>query len=409
MNSIPTRSRQAIRDLIDLTDYYNASLNEDWLGQPGVSLAAMPRSVQAFAAAVFDVRGIVQLGGGELAQDRPQAVTGIPINYQGDKLHFLQGAAGHAEDDTKIGEYVLHYADGQTRLIPIVYQRQAVDCCPQAGDAVPTDADIAWTGEDAQGNPLRVCQYTANNPLPEVEIESLDIVSTMTTSAPFLLALTVQPHEPFYESFSAARIDVFCPIAPRDPQTSLDLVDLSAHYTSSMDDNWFCHAGHDLRDVPRGVQELGGVAWDIRGLVQLAACKTVEITGVVFPEAVEGIAVGRKGQRLHFLQACFWNTQPGTKIGEYVVHYADGQTRAAPIIYGENVVDWWVRPDGVHLSGAETVWQGSNPATASMGLTTHLIKYSWDNPLPEVEISSVDFVSCLEEASPFLVAMTVEA
>jgi len=67
-----------------------------------------------------------------------------------------------------------------------------------------------------------------------------------------------------------------------------------------------------------------------------------------------------------------------------------------------------VAPEGGTLTGARTVWRGSNPATASMGLITHLIDYTWENPLPDVEIATVDFVSALIEAGPFLVAMTVE-
>jgi hypothetical protein len=413
---ISKRSRQANQDLIDLTDYYTASLDEDWLGEPGAGLAALPKGVQVFAEAAFDVRGLIQLAGKgmikETGIDFPQAVQGIKINYKGRKLHFLHGTAWSAEEDAKIGEYVLHYANGQTRIIPIVYQRQVGDWRIQKGDPIPTDADIAWTGEneasDKLGYSVQLYRYTANNPFPNEEIKTIDFVSAMTESAPFLIALTIEPNETVYEGFSMARIDDFCPIAPRSSQASLDLVDLSEHYTSSLDDNWFCHAGHDLRDVPRGIQILGGVEFDVRGLIQLAASKSLEVTGVVFHEAVKGIAVNRMGRRLHFLQACFWSTNEGAKLGEYIIHYADGQTRSAPILYQRNVVDWWVRPEDRLPTEAEEVWRGSNPATRSMGFATHLIKYTWENPLPEVEISTIDFVSDLIEAGPFLVAITVE-
>jgi hypothetical protein len=60
-HSIPPRSRQANRDMVDLTAYYTASLDADWLGVPGASLASLPSSVQVFARAAFDVRGIVQV------------------------------------------------------------------------------------------------------------------------------------------------------------------------------------------------------------------------------------------------------------------------------------------------------------------------------------------------------------
>jgi hypothetical protein len=415
-NNIPKRSRQANLDLINLTDYYTASLEADWLGKQGASLSPLPKGVQVFAEAAFDVRGLVQLAGKGTTQatgiNLPQAVRGIKVNYKGRKLHFLHGAAWSAEEDAKIGEYVLHYANGQVKIIPIVYQRHVRDWWIQKGDPIPTDADIAWTGENEAshklGYDIQLYRYTANNPLPNEEIETIDFVSAMTTSAPFLVAVTVEPNEHVYEGFSMARIDKFCAIVPRDVQASPDLVDLSKHYTSSLDDNWFCHAAHDLRDLPRGVQVLGDVAFDVRGLIQLAASKTLEITGVVFPEAVKGMAVNRTGRRLHFLQACFWSTDTGTKIGEYVIHYADGQTRTAPIIYGRNILDWWVRPGMGQLAEAQTVWRGSNPATRGMGFTTHLMKYSWENPLPDVEINTIDFVSDLIEASPFLVALTVE-
>jgi hypothetical protein len=33
---------------------------------------------------------------------------------------------------------------------------------------------------------------------------------------------------------------------------------------------------------------------------------------------------------------------------------------------------------------------------------------TWNNPRPEVEISSIDFISYMTESAPFLIAVTVE-
>ena len=287
--------------MIDLTDYYTASLSEDSIGKPGASRSPLPKGVQVFAEAAFDVRGLIQLAGkgmvGETGIAYPRAVKGIKVNGNGRKLHFLHGTARRAEEGEKIGEYVLHYANGQTTIIPIVYQRHVRDWWFQQGDPIPTDADIAWTGENEAsrklGYKVQLYRYSANNPFPNEEIETIDFVSAMTESAPFLVALTIEPNEHVYEGFSMARINKFCPVEPRSLQAGPDLVDLSQHYTSSPDDNWFCHAGHDLRDLPKGVQVFGGVTFDVRGLIQLAASRTLEITGVVFPEAVTGISVKR--------------------------------------------------------------------------------------------------------------------
>ncbi|MDZ7724401.1 MAG: hypothetical protein U5R06_16750 [candidate division KSB1 bacterium] len=410
--SIPARSRQANQDLIDLTDYYTSALDEDWLGKPKRNLSFLPKGVQVFAKAAFDVRGILQLAGKSTDGNFSQSGEKIKINRKGRRLHFLHGAVGQADKNVKIGEYILHYTAGQTLHIPILYQRQIMHTWIKNDESLPTDADIAFTSETvdalASDSRVRVYKYTANNPFPGEEIESIDFVSTMTEAAPFLIALTIEPNEPVYEGFSMARIDDFCPIAPRSPEATPDMIDLSEHYTSSLDDNWFCHAGHDLRDLPQGVQMLGNTSFDIRGLVQLASSKSIDVTGVVFPEFVNNIKVDRKGRKLHFLQACFWSTETGKKIGEYIINYKNGEQRTAPIVYGKNLMDWWIKPGEGELPEAEEVWRGCNPATRSMGMLTHLLKYSWVNPLPDQEICKIDFVSDLVKAGPFLVAITLE-
>jgi len=411
---LPERSRQASRDLIDLSAYYTSALDDDWLGKPGANLAQLPTGVQAFAGAAFDVRGLIQVAGkGALAKTGralPPAVEGIEIGRKGRRLHFLHGTAWGAEEGTTIGEYVLHYASGETRRLPIIYQRNAKDWWIEQGDAQLPDADAAWTGDcDAAGGSgyqVEIQRYSANNPFPDDEITTLDFVSAMTHSSPFLIAVTVEPNQPIYEGFKPVTIDNA--IVARSPEAGPDLVDLSRFYDASLDDDWFQHPGHDLQDVPKGVQELGGVRFDVRGLIQLAGAQSLQVTGVVFPEAVRGIPVNRKGRRLHFLQACGWSAEPGAKLGKYVIHYADGQTRSAPILYGRNVLDWWARPDEHSPTEAQEAWRGSNPATRAVNMATHLIRYTWENPLPEVEIESIDFVSDIIAAAPNLVAITVD-
>jgi hypothetical protein len=410
----PRRSRQANQDLVDLSGYYTASLDSDWLGMPGANLASLPEGVQAFANAAFDVRGVIQLAGRRAPTTTgaqfPRAVKGIEINRKGRRLHFLHGTAGSAREDETVGEYVLHYASGQSESIPIVYRRNVLDWWASEGDPLPSDADVAWTGENEaareQGRRIRLYRYTANNPLPNEELATIDFVSKMTDAAPFLVGMTVEPIQPTYEGFKAVTIDN--PIPPRSPQAGPDLVDLSTHFNASLDDDWFQHPGHDFQELPRGVQVLGGVAFDVRGLIQLAGSQSLEVTGVVFPEAVKGISVNRKGRRLHFLQACGWSADEGARLGEYVVHYADGSTRNAPILYQRNVMDWWVRPEDAPPTEAQEVWRGSNPATRAMGLAIHVIKYTWENPLPDVEIRTIDFVSDVTAAAPHLLAITVE-
>jgi hypothetical protein len=165
-----------------------------------------------------------------------------------------------------------------------------------------------------------------------------------------------------------------------------------------------------LHDVPQGLQSFGGVLFDVRGLVVLAGTRSLAVSGLALPEAVLNIPVGRKGKAVHFLQAAaFIGSAVGLKIGEYVLHYKNGETRTANLIYGENMLDWWVDPKEGHVTKAEEVWYGANTATRSRGMQTRLIKFSWDNPLPNLKITAIDFISAIANSAPMLVAITVES
>jgi hypothetical protein len=392
---IPARSKQAIPDLLDLTSYYTSSLENADLG-------SLPHGVQAFSRAAFDIRGVIQLAGAE-SSARPVAVKGIVVRRKCEKIDFLQGAAGNASDDTVVGVYVLHYAGGETRKIPLVYGRNVKDSFAPA-TPVLTDAAAVPAGTSAQ-----VFKYTANNPLPGAEIEAIDFVSMKTSAAPFLIAIAVEPPQAdrTYDWFDA--IHPWNPIPRRDPAATRDEVDLTRFYGASLNDDWFDHPGHDLQDLPEGLKSFGGVRFDVRGIIVLAGTESLAVSGLALPEAVRGIPVGRKGVAVHFLQAsAFVGGKPGLKIGEYVFHYENGEKRTADLIYGENELDWWARTTDPHPTNAVVVWSGSNPATRAEGMKTRILMYTWKNPLPDVAIRSIDFDSTLTVASPMLVAITVE-
>jgi hypothetical protein len=393
---IPFRSKQAIPDLMDLSSYYTSSLSDGNLG-------SLPQGVRAFSRAAFDIRGMIQLAGVQPSA-HPNAVNGIVINYKSEKLDFLQGAVGRAEEDTVIGNYVLHYANGETRKIPLIYGRNVKNSLSGDSEAVLTDAATAWSEKT-----VRVFKYTANNPLPEIKITAMDFVSNNTPAAPCLIALTIEPAQAdrIYEWFDSIR--AWNPIAPRDTMAGPDQVDLTNYFGTSLNDDWFNHPGHDYHDVPQGLKPFGGVLFDVRGLIVLAGTRSLAVSGLALPESVLGIPVGRKGTAVYFLQAAaFVGSAPGLKIGAYVMHYENGETRTADLIYGENELDWWVNPAEDHVTKAEEVWFGSNTATRRRGMKTRLIKFTWMNPLPDVPITAIDFVSSLTTSSPMLVAITVE-
>ena len=73
----------------------------------------------------------------------------------------------------------------------MIYGRDVHDCVPASNDpSAGESGKVAWTGTNTNH---RVYLSTWENPRPEIEVTTLDFVSAMTRSAPFLIALTAEP------------------------------------------------------------------------------------------------------------------------------------------------------------------------------------------------------------------------
>lgn len=204
-------------------------------------------------------------------------------------------------------------------------------------------------------------------------------------------------------------------IPPRDARTPVHLIDLSGYYTASLDDDWLVTAGANLQPLPKGIQTFAGVPFDVRGLIQLAGQNLYQESEMedarkraYYPEAVRNIIVGLKARKIHFLHACSWWAEENERIGEYVIHYGNGESRHIPILYLHSLRDWWTSPNDPIPKNAEIAWKGQNQATKKVGSNILIFKYTWDNPLPDVNITAMDYASSLTTASPYLIAVTIE-
>jgi hypothetical protein len=198
--NIPPRDPAAKPQLIDLSPWYNAGLTATWHGQdPGNDLSSLPSGLQTFDGTPFDVRGLIQLRasflGSELFSKR---VNGIRIGKRCEKLHFLHNAASGPVPPRGllIGTYLMHYADGDTLKIPLRVGENIQDWWMWAKET-PTTAVVVWEGtNDAsakQKQRIHVSKFTWENPRPETEVASLDLVGESGTCAPFLIAITAEP------------------------------------------------------------------------------------------------------------------------------------------------------------------------------------------------------------------------
>jgi hypothetical protein len=196
------------------------------------------------------------------------------------------------------------------------------------------------------------------------------------------------------------------------PKGRLVLLDLKAKSNQQINDltGTDPFVGNGLAELPRGEQVLGGVRFRIGDtIIRLASTNLTTA-----PKQVEGIPVDRKVARLYLLHSNQWGSPDsapdGTKIGQYEVHYEDGSSASIPIVYGQDVRDWWNFDGGRPVTRGRVVWTGSNRASELEQYRTTLRLYLgvWENPHPENKVTGIDFVSENTICAPFCVAITVE-
>lgn len=196
---IPPRPPQATANLIDLTRFYNASLLDNWHEGTAGSLETLPMGIQNFRGISFDVRGIVQLAGLQLAtQGYPTKIIGIPVHRRCARLYFLHASGWPEQPGRQIGSYILHYADGRRNFIPIVYGQDLLDWVASSHEFQRYAGVIAaWEGPAQPGasppGPRHLFLTSWRNPLSAVPIDTIEYESAMTGAAPFLLAITAEP------------------------------------------------------------------------------------------------------------------------------------------------------------------------------------------------------------------------
>jgi eukaryotic-like serine/threonine-protein kinase len=213
---------------------------------------------------------------------------------------------------------------------------------------------------------------------------------------------------------------------PRAPETPPNLIDLTAHYNglltvpweSVLADSFSCN---DLSELPSGQAIFDDVCFDVRGVIQLRLVSWFWGWDK-FPQKAGNIPVRQKFKRLHVVHGTMLTEAEDLPIGGYVMHYADGTQQELEIRYGQDVrafwwsagldpdvVSWWnLQTDSRKEATKATLAGELLPNRMHPEVPRRLYHRSWENPRPEVEVVSIDFVSRMTRSGPFLVALTVE-
>jgi hypothetical protein len=200
----------------------------------------------------------------------------------------------------------------------------------------------------------------------------------------------------------------------RSANTNSILIDLTNYYTAALDDDWLVSAGANLKKLHKGVTTFNNVAFDIRGVIQLGGIDlyaesdySIEDQKKHYPEKVTGIQINQKTSEIYFLHASAWGEAKNKEIGQYVINYEDGSSEKVSLKYMDAFRDWWFMPNDEMPSNATIAWTGLNDLTEKKGYHIRLFTYTWKNPTAQKTIKTIDFISTMTTASPFLIAITL--
>jgi hypothetical protein len=195
--AVPPRVISASRKCIDLSDHYNARLDDDWLGQRW-TLAKFQPGLQTLGGIEFDVRGAIQLSPANAQPTTSRfspEVRGISVSQSSARLHFLHGCINRSTPGIRVALYLIHYANGERVEVPVVYGEEVRDTLfVRKSPTQAANASIVWQTDCDQlaGHALRLFHFAWKNPYPNIEIRHVDFLSGLSSSTPFLVAITAE-------------------------------------------------------------------------------------------------------------------------------------------------------------------------------------------------------------------------
>jgi len=119
-------------------------------------------------------------------QSYPDRVE-VAVNRKAGSLLFVHTSAWTEKGRVKIGAYNVRYTDGTAEEIPLVY---GVNITSWIDQRSTNGATKIWDGRTKSGQKISLWRAQWDNPHPEKEIKSIEMVSTNTTAGPLLIAIS---------------------------------------------------------------------------------------------------------------------------------------------------------------------------------------------------------------------------
>ena len=191
--------------------------------------------------------------------------------------------------------------------------------------------------------------------------------------------------------------------AEQDSQP-IDLSNFYGKVAGTEGDAWFSHP--DWKVVPKGLQNFDGILFDLSGTLLLKSKNMPQLK-----DAVRNIPVQKTCRYVHLLHGVGYADEDGTSIAIMEIHYANGDKRQFPIIYGAHVRNWWKEKEEkvseVSDPNSGVAWSGQGEYPPPDRASVRLYRSTFVNPLPTEAIDHIDFVSQNSKAVPCIVSLSV--
>ncbi|MBC8137793.1 MAG: hypothetical protein H8F28_18080, partial [Fibrella sp.] len=180
---------------------------------------------------------------------------------------------------------------------------------------------------------------------------------------------------------------------------------------------WFGDKAFTFNGLPSGTQTFAGVRYRIYDFPTSPVPTAIMLKGDGIPgnlpESVTGIPVNKKADALFFLHTARIDGRRNDQerrenkrfeMARYVVHYADGETATVPVYAEIDIDDYKQEGEPRLIPGAQTAWTRAYPGTP---FTAVAYQKQWNNPRPDVTITSVDLEYGKDRRGvPVLLALT---
>ena len=142
------------------------------------------------------------------------------------------------------------------------------------------------------------------------------------------------------------------------------------------------------------------------GRIELTGMDAARV-GSFAPSEIKGILVNQKAARLHLLHGALHGQRDGLPLANLIFHFKNGETRVQRLAFGvhaRNSMEEVSIPTGTLADPNSTVaWEKIGRRTVARMYHTPL-----EVPLPDQEITSLDYVSLFGRATPLLFAITLQ-